>query len=173
MQANTSCDLHLSPLSKGEIGRVLHLALLPEQAKFVAPIEQMISENDPTVDFHIGTAAGEPVAFFKIDRDYHSKVSTAPLDACGYAPNDLGLRGMLVGAQFQGLGYGKAVMAQLASYLGTHYQARHVFLTVNCLNRAAIHLYTKGGWEDTGQIYLGGRAGPQHIFRLTLAQYEG
>lgn len=148
---------------------VLHLALLPEQSQFVAPIDQMIGETDPTVDFHVGTVAGEAVAFFKIDRDYKSKISTAPLDACGFEPNDLGLRGMLVGAQFQGRGYGKAVMAQLKSYLSRHYQARHVFLTVNCRNLAAIHLYRAGGWEDTGQLYLGGKSGPQHIFRLTLS----
>ncbi|HBF32904.1 GNAT family N-acetyltransferase [Rhizobium sp.] len=168
MQADTSLELHLSPLPRGETPRVLHLALLPEQHRFVAPIEQMVGENDPSVDFHIGTVAGEPVAFFKIDRDYRSKVSTAPLDACGFEPDDLGLRGMLVGQQFQGRGYGKAVMARLKSYVSAHYQARHVFLMVNCLNHSAIHLYTKGGWEDTGQLYLGGRSGPQHIFRLTL-----
>lgn len=146
----------------------MHLDLLPEQASFVAPIEQMIGEIDPSVDFHIGSAAGEPVAFFKIDRDYPSKISTAPLDACGFEPGDLGLRGMLVGQQFQGRGYGKAVMAQLKPYLSGLYTARRVFLTVNCRNGAAIHLYKSGGWEDTGQLYLGGRAGPQHIFRLTL-----
>lgn len=167
MQDSTS-PLQLSPLPRGETERVLHLALLPEQSQFVAPIEQMVGEIDPSVDFHLGTVAGEPVAFFKIDRDYPSKLNEAPLDACGFEPDDLGLRGMLVGQQFQGRGYGKAVMAQLKSYLSTHYQARRVFLTVNCRNPAAIHLYRSGGWDDTGQLYLGGRAGPQHIFRLTL-----
>ncbi len=161
--------LTLSPLLRGETHRVLHLALSPEQDRFVAPIEQMIGESDPTVDFHIGIVDQEPVAFFKIDRDYRPKISTAPLDACGFEPNDLGLRGMLVGQQFQGRGYGKAVMAQLKPYLSGLYSARHVFLTVNCRNPAAIHLYKNGGWEDTGQLYLGGRSGPQHIFRLRLA----
>lgn len=168
MALNAPFEFQLSPLSRGETSRILHLALLPEQASFVAPIEQMTAEVDPTVDFHIGIAADEPVAFFKIDRDYPSKLNQAPLDACGFAPGDLGLRGMLVGQQFQGRGYGKAVMAQLKSYLSAQYQARQAFLTVNCRNPAAIHLYRNGGWEDTGQLYLGGRAGPQHIFRLTL-----
>lgn len=146
----------------------MHLTLPPEQQVFAGAIATAVTDDDPAVDFHIGVVEQEPVAFFKIDRDHRRKISAAPLEACGYQPGDLGLRAMIVGQQFQGRGYGKAVMAQLKPYLRGLYSAQHVFLTVNCSNPAAIHLYRNGGWEDTGQLYLGGRAGPQHIFRLTL-----
>jgi RimJ/RimL family protein N-acetyltransferase len=162
-------DLQLSPLHRGETSRVLHLGLSAEQQVFAGAIETAITDNDPGVDFHIGIVEGEAVAFFKIDRDYRGKISSAPLERCGYLPGDLGLRAMIVGQQFQGRGYGRAVMAQLKSHLRAHYQASNVFLTVNCRNLAAIHLYRTGGWQDTGQLYLGGKAGPQHIFKLALS----
>ncbi|MBB4955492.1 RimJ/RimL family protein N-acetyltransferase [Agrobacterium vitis] len=168
MQNRHETELQLSPLSRGETDRVLHLSLPVEQQTFAGAIETAVADDDPAVDFHMGVVADQPVAFFKIDRDYRRKISTAPLEDCGYLPGDLGLRAMMVGQQFQGRGYGKAVMAGLKSYLRAHYPAQHVFLTVNCRNKAAIHLYRAGGWTDTGQLYLGGRAGPQHVFRLDL-----
>ena len=40
----------------------------------------------------------------------------------------------------------------------------------NLRNTAAIRAYIKAGIEDTGDIYSGGIAGPQHIMRLQLSQ---
>lgn len=98
--------------------------------------------------------------FFKIDR--------------GMGRNDfarageLGLRGLLVGAQYQGLGYGTAAFAALPAYLAERYDSVSVVLTVNCRNTLAHHVYVRGGWIDEGELYLGGRAGPQHVLRLPL-----
>ena len=41
-------------------------------------------------------------------------------------------------------------------------------LTVNCKNLHAYKLYELGGFIDTGELYLGGRSGPQHIMRRKL-----
>lgn len=43
-----------------------------------------------------------------------------------------------------------------------------VVLTVNQGNPVAIRTYLSGGFTDTKEIYLGGHAGPQHIFELML-----
>lgn len=41
-------------------------------------------------------------------------------------------------------------------------------LTVNARNPAARAVYLAGGFADTGELYLGGPAGPQHVMRLPL-----
>ncbi|MCF1467295.1 GNAT family N-acetyltransferase [Agrobacterium vitis] len=160
--------LTLAPLARDDRARVLHLSLPLEQQIFAGPIESVIDDNDQTVDFHIGSVSDDPVCFFKIDRDYHAHLSGFDLAEQGFLPGDLGLRALIVGSQFQGKGYGTAAMAALPAYLARHYPARHCFLTVNLRNPAAISLYTKSGWQDTGQTYLGGKAGPQILMRLEL-----
>ncbi|KAA3519740.1 GNAT family N-acetyltransferase [Agrobacterium vitis] len=158
--------LTLAPLARDD--RALHLSLPLEQQIFAGPIENVIDDNDQTVDFHIGSVSDDPICFFKIDRDYHARLSGFDLAEHGFQPGDLGLRALIVGSQFQGKGYGTAAMAALPAYLARHYPARHCFLTVNLRNPAAISLYTKSGWQDTGQTYLGGKAGPQILMRLEL-----
>ncbi|NSZ15987.1 GNAT family N-acetyltransferase [Agrobacterium vitis] len=160
--------LILAPLARDDSARVLHLALPPEQQMFAGPIETVIDDDDQTVDFHIGSVSDDPVCFFKIDRDYNTRLTGFDLAEQGFQPGDLGLRALIVGSQFQGKGYGTAAMAALPAYLARHYPARHCFLTVNLRNPAAISLYTKSGWQDTGQTYLGGKAGPQILMRLEL-----
>ena len=46
--------------------------------------------------------------------------------------------------------------------------ARTVVLTVNVRNQVARQLYLRHGFTDTGELYLGGSAGPQHVLRLVL-----
>ncbi|MCM2442617.1 GNAT family N-acetyltransferase [Agrobacterium vitis] len=160
--------LTLAPLARDDRARVLHLSLPLEQQIFAGPIESVIDDNDQTVDFHIGSVSDDPVCFFKIDRDYNTRLSSFDLAKHGFQPGDLGLRALIVGSQFQGKGYGRAAMAALPAYLARHYPARHCFLTVNLRNPTAIGLYTKSGWQDTGQTYLGGKAGPQVLMLLEL-----
>ncbi|MFO7804729.1 MAG: GNAT family N-acetyltransferase, partial [Paracoccaceae bacterium] len=58
---------------------------------------------------------------------------------------------------------------QLKPYLRQHYpQARGIFLTVNLRNVGARDIYLRGGFNDTGEQYLEGGAGPQHILYLPL-----
>ncbi len=107
---------------------------------------------------------GEVVGFFKTDRDYAKRHDFAP-------PGIPGLRGMLIGAQYQGKGYGRAVMAALPAYLAGVFPGKSaILLTVNCTNPLARHVYLAGGWRDTGALYQGGRTGPQHILQLDLGR---
>ena len=43
-----------------------------------------------------------------------------------------------------------------------------VVLTVDVRNVEAYAAYLAGGFIDTGELHLGGGAGPQHVLRLVL-----
>lgn len=153
----------LAPLARVRVDEVLHLRLAGGQAAFVHPIADMVRETTPGVAYHVVRAGAEAVGFFKTDRDYADRHDFAPAGVPG-------LRGMLIGAQYQGRGFGKAAIAALPAYLrGQFPVAGSILLTVNCRNAPARHVYLAGGWVDTGAIYSGGNSGPQHILRLDLA----
>ena len=46
--------------------------------------------------------------------------------------------------------------------------ARLLVLTVNRNNHAALHLYRRAGFHDSGELYHGGRSGPQHLLLRAL-----
>ena len=154
----------LAPLPRDRVGDVLHLELAKNQRAFVHPIADMVREDTPGVAFHVIRAEDEAVGFFKTDLEYADRHDFA-------APGEPGIRGMLIGAQYQGRGYGKTTMAVLPGYLRRALPgAQSVLLTVNCHNPAARHVYLSGGWLDTGAFDDGGNSGPQHILRLPLPE---
>ncbi|WP_370737075.1 GNAT family N-acetyltransferase [Vibrio ruber] len=70
------------------------------------------------------------------------------------------------------MGQGIATQAinLLPAYVAQYYPDFEVLqLTVNCRNKAAYHCYSKCGFEDTGELYLSGPAGPQHIMQRKVA----
>jgi RimJ/RimL family protein N-acetyltransferase len=105
---------------------------------------------------------GDIIGFFIIDTAYAQKYAFAQ-------PGDIGLLAYFVDARHQGKGFGKAGVKALYPYLQAQYpNALSVVLTVNCRNLPAIKSYLQGGFEDTQQLYHGGRSGPQHIMRMPL-----
>jgi GNAT superfamily N-acetyltransferase len=152
----------ISDLPRDRVDEVLHLALGPGQADFVGAIEDMVKDPAPDRDFHSVRDGSEVVGFFKIDRDYAPGHDFAE-------PHGWGLRGLLIGAQFQGRGLGKAMLAALPGYLRARYPSQRLYyLTVNCRNPRAYTAYLSGGWMDAGALYHGGSSGPQHILQLDL-----
>ena len=103
-----------------------------------------------------------PVGFFAIDLDYAQAHDFAE-------QGTLGLRMFCIDARHQGRGLATQACRALGAYLAKQYpQAATVYLTVNHRNPGARAAYLKGGFTDTGEDYLGGGAGPQHIMRLPL-----
>ena len=85
-------------------------------------------------------------------------------------PDEPGLKSFMIDAGRQGQGVGTAAVRALDAYLPARYPGiRSVVLTVNMANPAAIRTYRAGGFVDTGEIYEGGRAGPQLVMRMPLA----
>lgn len=152
----------LAPLSRDDLDAVRGLRPLPEQEPFSGTGAQIASDPREAIDFHGIFDGDRLVGVFKIDRAYEDGQSFAD-------PGAWGLRGMLIDAGAQGKGVGKSAFAKLPGYLrGQYPDLDSLWLTVNCKNPAARHVYLRGGWEDTGELYHGGRAGPQHILRLSL-----
>jgi GNAT superfamily N-acetyltransferase len=152
----------LAPLPRADAGQVLHLTLGLGQDAFVGKISDMVGDPNPLADFHCILHGDQAVGFFKIDRGYAPDHDFAEDGA-------FGLRGFLIGAQYQWRGYGAAALRALPGYLAAQYPAQTQFyLTVNCDNGVAHRSYLQNGWTDLGALYHKGRSGPQHILRLSL-----
>lgn len=150
----------LAPLGPDAHDDMRHLDVHDAQLDFVAPIEQMLGEPTPGVDFHCIRRGDGAVGFFKIDPPGISCFDFVPPDA-------LGMRGLLIGAQYQGLGYGRAALAALPAYLKARYDAPRAVLSVDVGNPVARRLYVAHGWVETGEVHHG-RTGPAPVLHLTL-----
>ncbi|MBB6099589.1 RimJ/RimL family protein N-acetyltransferase [Deinobacterium chartae] len=153
------------PLTADHRAQALALEVHPEQLAFVSPVERMLAaaDTEPLTDPYLILEQGRVVGFFLLNRD--------PQAIAYYAssPHTVGLEGFFVDRREQGRGLGAQALAALVRYLQlTHPELRELNLTVNCRNAAAIRAYQKAGFVDTGQLYHGGRSGPQHVMTLPL-----
>ena len=150
------------PLSPDDLPRVAHIAVHPEQVVFSGTIQEAFDTPTPDMDAYAIQQDGDVVGFFRIDRAYSQIHSFAP-------PTGLGLRTVMVDASRQGMGVGRSLCQMLPAYLQEHYpRACSLWLTVNLRNPGAVRAYVKGGFVDTGEHWLGGDAGPQHIMKMSL-----
>ena len=154
-------QIRLAPLSKDDFQRVRHIWIPEDQVLWAGSIQQAFGMEEPEVDFHIIETPTRIIGFFKLDRGF---------DRNAFAhPGELGIRAFKINHADQGQGHAGRAVAELAAYLRQHYPGHEsAALTVNMQNPAAIACYLKGGFEDTGEIYTGGIAGPQHVLRLQL-----
>lgn len=119
-----------------------------------------------------------PLAIVAHDGDAEVVVGMLTLDwgdrSRRYAADDeIGLHGVLVDRRQRGHGYGAAALRALpAIVVAEHPRARAIALTVNVRNVAAIAAYRAVGFVDTGELFLGGEAGPQHVFRRSLESFD-
>ena len=140
---------------------VLRLAPHPEQEQFSGRADQTLplAERDPARHPYVLVEDGAPVAFFVLDE--------TPPDADPTA--DLYLRAFFVDAAAQGRGVATRAATALPDVVRRDFpQVRSLVLTVNVRNVAARTAYLRGGFVDTGELYLGGSLGPQHLLRLHL-----
>ncbi len=152
----------LAPLNWSDGHTVAHLAPYPDQIPFAGTVEEILREPPERFDLHQILEHGEPVGVFKIDREFDTSFPVAP-DA------QLGLRALIIDAGAQGRGIGTAAMRALPGHLAPLYPtSTYVYLTVNFSNLAALAAYTKAGFENTGNIWPHGSAGPQAVMRYRL-----
>ncbi len=152
----------LAPLPRSQIDWVAHLILTEPQYPFVGEIQELTAEKDPQTDFHTGLRGETYVGFFKIDHDFSRVVERLPQGTFGF-------RGLLIGGQYQGLGYGSALLRALPDYLRRTYpELREIWLAVDEANSRAIGCYEKSGWVISGPGRIG-RSGPEQIMQLDLA----
>ncbi|MCB1343328.1 MAG: GNAT family N-acetyltransferase [Pseudooceanicola sp.] len=155
--------LTLAPLSRDDFATVAHIAVHPAQERFSGTPADAFAHHQPTSDLHVIRLDGGAVGLFRIDRAYAA-------DHWFARPDEPGLKSFMIDAGRQGQGVGTAAVRALDAYLPARYPGiRSVVLTVNMANPAAIRTYRAGGFVDTGEIYEGGRAGPQLVMRMPLA----
>ncbi len=81
----------------------------------------------------------------------------------------VGLRAFVIGLAYQGCGFGAGALTATSADLRRRHPGRRLLaLTVNCTNRAAIAMYRQAGFTDTGELYLAGSSGPQHVMLYRL-----
>ena len=148
-------EVVLQPLPRNEAARVHHLALGPGQGAFVHSAADMAADDRPGIDLHRIATGDETIGFFAIDRSG--------------GPEATELIGMLIGAQFQGRGHGRAALAALPRYLRTAYPGlRTIRLVVDEANTIAARAYLAAGWTALDTPVAPGRSGPQRMMALSL-----
>lgn len=151
------------PIPSDRFDLVARVTLAPEQIRFAGTVSEAFGTPDPKVDFHGLFLGGAAVGFYKIDRAFERSLTDTPGPL-------LGLRAFMVDQHWQGLGLASAAVRGFGDYLRPQYPGYDaLWLTVNLQNPAAIRVYLRGGFQDTGRLYTEGPAGPQHILRLPFS----
>ena len=132
----------------------------PDQGDFVSPVavtlaDSLLCEGSEPMAILLGN---RPIGFYRLEESVRS-IAGRDMDCPA-----LGLRSFLIDQYWQGRGLGRSVMAAVfADVQARHRQIEALVLTVNCRNAPALALYLGTGFVDTGELQLGGRAGPQHL----------
>ncbi len=157
--------IRVSPVTAALRDAVLRVRVRPEQDRFVSPPAHTLPDAEQCpgsepMAILLDTAV---VGYYRIER---SARSLAGRDEDADA---LGLRSFQLDAACQGRGLGVTAMeALLADLTQRHPQARRIVLMVNCANAAALALYRRAGFADSGTLYHGGRSGPQYLLWRAL-----
>ncbi|WP_266168576.1 GNAT family N-acetyltransferase [Dyella subtropica] len=157
--------IRVAPVTAELRSAVLGLRVQPEQYAFVSPIDVSLADAEQCPGSTPMTIlfGGTPVGYYRIE---HSARSVADRD---FDVPALGLRSLFIDMNWQGRGFGTPALAALNDDLAMrHAEARLLVLTVNCRNLAARALYLRAGFVDSGELYHGGRSGPQHLMWCPL-----
>ncbi|MBY6196778.1 GNAT family N-acetyltransferase [Vibrio hangzhouensis] len=152
--------IEIQPLVTPVTEEVANLSVNSEQVQYVGIITDILSDSLPQQDENQWVIYSNDIAvgFFILDQAYSQTIDSCPKGA-------VGLRAFFIDKRYQGLGLAKAAITTIL----TNYEnwlncdGADLYLTVNCRNQTAYNMYQKLGFDDTGELYLGGEAGPQHI----------
>jgi RimJ/RimL family protein N-acetyltransferase len=147
-------------MEESDRSEVLKLELQKHQHAYVSPVSNILKklESRPQTRPYLIRNNGDLIGYVQIN--------TKQEDIAHYCDDDktLGLEGFFLDHRVQGQGLGVPAIEATISKLPFDYpDYDKVALTVNCKNTAAIRTYKKGGFEPTGELYHGGRSGPQYI----------
>ncbi|CAN0580634.1 unnamed protein product [Ectocarpus sp. 12 AP-2014] len=149
--------IQLEKLNASHVAEVGNIAVQDDQVKFVGTTKEFLADRNETTHLHVIKHNDQVVGCFKIDIDYADSY-----DFC--TEGSIGLRAFLIDAKQQGRGLGTLAVKALLPYLKESYaNYPRIYLTVNAKNPTARTCYQKAGFYETGEQYLGGAAGPQHI----------
>lgn len=149
--------IKLEKLNASEITEVCSIAVHDDQVKFVGTVKEFLADRNEATHLHVIKHNDQVVGCFKIDIAYAESYVFC-------TEGSIGLRAFLIDAKQQGRGLGTLAVKALLPYLKENYaNYPRIYLTVNAKNPAAHTCYQRAGFHETGECYLGGAAGPQHI----------
>lgn len=152
--------IRVAPVDAALRSAVLGLHVHPEQYAYVSSTDVSLADAEQCLGSTPMAILLEntPVGYYRIE---HTARSVADRD---FDVPSLGLRSFFIDTRWQGRGFGVPALRALCADLVTrHPDARLLVLTVNCRNLAALALYRRTGFVDSGALYHGGRSGPQHL----------
>ena len=164
-KASTVTLEDLARLSGQQLERLRQLTIPDQQIEFGGSFDRSVDAClSGAPDSYRGFAIlldGSPIGLVILKR---------PPDSPAWASEDtVTLHGLKIDAGLQGKGYGRAAMAgAMEAARSTWPDARHLALTVDADNDAALTLYRSFGMSDSGPIFRG-RIGLEH--RLCIALY--
>ncbi|BDU18380.1 GNAT family N-acetyltransferase [Lysobacter auxotrophicus] len=140
--------------------RVRELRVAPDQYRYVGDTTFNLGDTlrDPMSEAMAVIADDAVVGFYRLDFAPNAVVGRS------LGMPSVGLRAFAIDHRQQGRGFGQAAMRACCDDLRERHPEREVLvLTVNCINAPAISAYLKSGFKDTGELFHGGSAGPQHV----------
>ncbi len=153
-------DLHVAPVTPQLASAVRTLRVAEDQYPFVGDVtlNLALAEADPNSDAMAILVGDTVIGFYQLD------FAGAMAGWNPHGKAGVGLRAFMLDRDWQGRGLGtRAINACCADLERRHPERRLLALTVNCSNLGAIRAYRKAGFVDTGELYFGGKAGPQHL----------
>lgn len=154
--------IEIRKVSDSDLSELFELKVADNQIKYVGVISELLDDLPNTLHSHVILDGEAIIGFFNIDTAYSTNYEFTN-------ENELGLRAFFIDVRKQGKGYGRLASQALKPYLSSKYRSySSIALTVNCKNPNAYEAYVKGGFTDTGELFHGGKAGPQNIMRMTL-----
>ena len=158
----------LAPCRVEHYPALIAYQLTGEQAEFSRPPTDWLSGN---IAFSAAQLAvtilrgDEPIGFFVLD-------SGAGRDDYSANPHAVLLRSMSLNPRHQGNGYARTALvpATLDAFIRAHFPAcDEIVLGVHHANRAAVRLYQRAGFANTGRTY-DGLKGLQFIYHRVLVR---
>ena len=140
----------------------LDLDVLEEQREFItSPNEVLSNLKEGEMAFLIKLNEQE-VGFFSLRPGMSDEIEQLRRrDSCT-------LWSFFIDSKFQGRGIAKEALGRILPLAKEYFPSvERIGLSVNCRNAAAYGLYAKAGFEDYGELYTSGPAGPQHVMFLT------
>ena len=157
--------IRVVPLDDSLRPALLRLRVLPSQRDWVGAIADLLADVAlcPRSEPMAILLGDRPVGYYRIEATAHS-VAGRDLEL-----PSLGLRGLFIDAAWQGRGLGQLTLQAVFTDLARRYPAaRQLALTVDCNNHAALRLYLRAGFGDSGSLYHGGRSSPQRLLLRPL-----
>ncbi|MHA6205597.1 GNAT family N-acetyltransferase [Dyella soli] len=158
-------DIRVAPVDAALRPALLRLGVHDAQRDFVGDIADLLADAE-------SCPGSEPMAILRGDVPvgyYRLEAQARVVAGRDFEQSTLGLRAFFIDRRWQGRGLGlRALEAVFADLAARHPAAGALALTVNEGNAAGRALYRRAGFEDTGELYHGGRSGPQHLMLRAL-----